>query len=669
MDNIIYLINNINSDKLNINGKKIGSTINLVSRMKTYQTIFADLVPLECYYVINKNCYEVDEMLKEEFNEFRLITSGAQGGTEIYDADVITQNIIEHFFVHNNIKFAKYYLNDYLIQKILKPINNIDLDNIKIDINETRKDKRTRLQDIYMYETVVNLTEYNRCLVSAPTGFGKTHIIFKVMYELKPKRVLILTPRKLLNLQILDIKYTKYISELNYKNKHFSELSVYNKEQFFKTFNKNENLIITSCYQSGKKLSELILKYNISFDLVIFDEAHIISEWKESLNDKYKDFFLQNDLLKKRLFTTATPTEDMIVAQNIFGKIVEKVKVYELINSKILCNIETIVKQLDNTIKQYSDLSYLIIEAMEKYNKKKGIIYVNNRANAKSLYNLMKNKSLKTYIYVSDDKDIKQINDNDKDLKQFENNNDPCIIIAVGKIGYGYDNDLIDFICFGDSRQSAIDIRQIIGRGLRWNKSIYPNKLLHVLVPLYKDEFNSYKNNEHLKKYFDYIIGECGKDIIIKNDNKIVLSNGKNLSGISYNGDIIPTEILQDYCTTNYNMWTQFRNFIKVNECYNETTYNILRETQDWMPLFSQLRKKYPNFCFRDIHPNSLKYYWNKYEAKQHYNYCLEKLTTLYGKDKIKKYNCSKKLELVHEMDNKIPLCDFEYYYPYDKID
>ena len=104
------------------------------------------------------------------------------------------------------------------------------------------------------------------------------------------------------------------------------------------------------------------------------------------------------------------------------------------------------------------------------------------------------------------EKKIDVENDSDTDIKIFENDKEKCVVICVGKIGYGYDNDFIDFICLGDPRQSDIDIRQIIGRGLRWKKEVYPNKLLHLLVPLYRDEFGNCVKNEHLKKYLDYII-------------------------------------------------------------------------------------------------------------------------------------------------------------------
>jgi hypothetical protein len=36
---------------------------------------------------------------------------------------------------------------------------------------------------------------------------------------------------------------------------------------------------------------------------------------------------------------------------------------------------------------------------------------------------------------------------------------------------------------------------------------------LHLLIPLYKNEFGAYSDYSHLKKYLDYIIGECGHAI------------------------------------------------------------------------------------------------------------------------------------------------------------
>ena len=304
---------------------------------------------------------------------------------------------------------------------------------------------------------------------------------------------------------------------------------------------------------------------------------------------------------------------------------------------------------------------------MTKNNKKKGIIYVNDCKNAENLYKLLqKQDKLNVYIYIS--KEIEVENSDDTCIKIFEQDKKQCIIICVGKIGYGYDNDFIDFICLGDPRQSDIEIRQIIGRGLRWKKEVYPNKLLHLLIPLYKDEFGNCYKNEHLKKYLDYIIGECGKDIIFKNNGTVVVGNNKESpnEGTDYDGDNIPTEILNEYCTTGYNKYTDFLRFLKSNLIYDEISYNKLKEKQIWIVELGVLQTKYPKFCFRHIHPKNIDYYWDKKEALASYELINNKLADTIGKEKYRKYTSQQKLEKINELDKKIPPINFNLYYPKD---
>ncbi len=239
----------------------------------------------------------------------------------------------------------------------------------------------------------------------------------------------------------------------------------------------------------------------------------------------------------------------------------------------------------------------------------------------------------------------------------FENDVNKAIIISVKKIGYGYDNPNIDYICLGDTRNSDIDIRQIVGRGLRYK----PNKILHILLPIYPDEIG----NLHIKKYLDYIISECGQDIIIKNINKqnIFESNNNNNNIFNYEGDEIPVEIINEYCTTGYNMYSKFINFLKVNNVYDEITYNEFKISQEWMPIFADIKDRYPKFNFRDIHPYNLNYYWNKEECYKAYNKCFEILKEKYGNEYIKKLLISNKIKLINELDSKIPLQNLEYYY------
>lgn len=681
--NCIYILTH--ECAYNVNGiptYKIGSSKVLPGRILTYKTYYPiDKNVLGYFYIYNYDCYQLDDDIKIDFNDLRIKLSG---GIEFYKN--IHLNLIENYLSKRNIKYDLYQDQDYLNinlkyfdtllndgmkeQYNIYKKNYIPIDNAKTNLinilkkfysyGKTKEERyRNKIQEIYINSTIYQLERNKKCFIKAPTGFGKTHIYYKIIMKMNFRKILFMTPRKLLNEQLLEQKYSHYINNTITNIIHFSELNSEDKNTCFKKL--KDNFIITSCYQSKNKLLDLIKKYNIKFDIIIFDEAHTIDTWSESENE----FIVSESISNYKLFGSATPTDYILRNSIYYGRIIEKVKVYELINKDILCNIQTIIKKLDNQKKEYHDLSNLIIQSMIKFDKKKGIIYVNTCANAENLYRLLKlNKMIYTYIYVS--KTIDDLDDyNDISIKEFENNIKPSVIISVGKIGYGYDNDFIDLICLGDSRQSDIDIRQIIGRGTRYNKKTYPNKLLHLLIPLYKDQFNTYSENKHLKKYLDYIIGECGQDIIIKSDNQAFISNKTQITnGINYNGDEIPIEILNEYCTTGYNKFSDFMRFLRINRIYDEKTYNTIKDNQDWMIDLGLIHEKYPKFCFRDIHPNAHEYYWTKEEAKQ----ALKKSKTIIidkiGMDKFKKLDNKDKINKLIELDNKIPNINLDLYYP-----
>jgi superfamily II DNA or RNA helicase len=515
----------------------------------------------------------------------------------------------------------------------------------KYDMNNKKLNKRDNIQNDYVTESIIELNKNKRVLIKAPTGFGKTHIIYKLISKLNLNNILILTPRLLLNKQIIENKYTKYIN--NYEIKELTG-TIKDKEEIIK--NLSNKFILTSCYQSYENVSQLIIKYNLKIN-IIFDEAHFISSWSD-INNLYLE---NNKYVDNRIFLTATPIDNMIINDHIFGKCIEKIKIFELIDEQILCNIVTITKKIDNQKKEYHDLSKMIIDCMLKYNKIKGIIYVNNCANAENLFKILIGyNKINTYIYIS--KKIDWIDNKLTLLENFENDIKPCIIISIDKIGYGYDNDKIDFLCFGDARQSEISIRQIIGRGLRWNKQTYPNKLLHILIPIYKDEFN-----DHLKTCLDYIISECGCDNILKinlkfnNSNNELLNNGKQ-----YTGDEIPIEILKELCTTGHNMFSKFMIFLKSNNIFDETSYNNLYENNnDWMVKLENIKEKYPKFNFQMIHPNRNLYYKTKDDAVDNYNKCLKNIRN----KQILKFKLIDKLIEINKIDNKIPIIIFDLYY------
>jgi superfamily II DNA or RNA helicase len=598
MSNYIYI--RINESYEKYNAVKVGCTTNILNReCITWEIVrgkFILVAELDC------DCKYVEKILQDELIEDNIYLGG---GTEFYNKIIISKVIpildrILHPEEGRNIKY--------------KLLSDDDIDCLERKLYNDKIDFRKEKQNEYLRDILIELEKFNKCFVKAPTGFGKTHLYYQIIKALGFNKILFLTPRRNLNIQLLESKYvSKYLNINDYDIIHFSHKKVIsnNKEYPMKNYEMtNDKYIITCCYQSYNRL----MRVKIDFDIVIYDEAHYISNWVYANNGPTN--VLLSNISEYKIFASATPTENIEINQNIFGNIIEKVKVYELINNEILCNIITLVKKLDNIKKEYHDLKNLIIDCMNNFNKKKGIIYVNNTNNAKMLYDIMK-KEINTYIYVS--KNIDVDSELDKDIYDFENNDNPCIIIVVGKISYGYDNPFIDFICFGDPRQSDIDIRQILGRGLRWNKKLYPNKYLHVLVPLYKDEFGLYQTNESLKNYLNYIIGECGQDIIFKNadigSNDCIIKNMSIQNNKIYEGEIIPFEILKEYSTNFYNMYSNFIRLLKNNKVYDENKYNEFKKRMPDIPDLCNLQNKYKKFNFQSIHPDANKYYSDKKQA------------------------------------------------------
>ena len=217
---------------------------------------------------------------------------------------------------------------------------------------------------------------------------------------------------------------------------------------------------------------------------------------------------------------------------SLFGKKVEEVKIYELVNKGSLVPLVTVVKTFDNNQKQNYDLSKLIYNTFDKYNKHKGIIFCNKCDNAIALYKLFGNdkyfNNIKVFIYIGDNKTNYLRHQSDADISEFEKYEGKAIIISVKMIDMGYDYPPTDLVVFADPKRSFVDISQAVGRGMRTCDK-YENKKLHLLLPIFKDDFKDYEN---IIEYIDFVTNECEEpEIIIQSvfeaSNELISFSGK----------------------------------------------------------------------------------------------------------------------------------------------
>lgn len=699
----LYLLNSFVLKQLKV--IKFGMSEVLETRWYNFTSIFCD-PHYEYIYVFNDKYSKEDILYIEKLilisSEFMKQKRGFQTEYREYS----NQTELDEY--HN---FIIEILNDYEIEFTLmnKPVfeRPVSRSEFMIENDLTNEDltdigenpfERTRnsIQREYINEVIEELESNKKVLMKAPTGFGKSKMIFNILGKKLGLMNIIFTPRKNLNEQMISEKYRKELlrSHTNIIYYDFSSSTqIEDRKLLDDIIERSKPILIVLCYQSARmfyeflKINDLLIFEGL-IENVIYDEAHFIASWyrdniidftnsedsedsSESEDDlteeelknirklKYKQFWLLNNFnIENRIFTTATPLESMILNEQVYGKCIEKVKVHELMNMKILCDIVTVVQTIDEG---YPDLIPMIQQCMNKFNKKKGIIYVNNQINAKLLYNLCKQylTNIHTFISISE----KEFDE----LKEFDEYSpeDKSIIVTCQKISMGYDNDYIDFICFADPKYSEIDIRQSLGRGLRWPKDKYEYKMLHVLLPVYKKDFIEDKTKFNLiKKYLDFIIGECDKDIIYDSDGNIFISNNSTSSNENnYLGNIIPIEILNEYCTNGYHKYSKFMVFLKENGIYEENIYLEKRRIIQWLPELENIKLKYPKFNFQLIHPLKNHYYQTIDEALLKYHEANEQVKIMIGMNEYRRITAVRKTNLIKSIDDKIPkdLCSGYY--------
>ena len=465
-DHYIYLLFDINnqsrylSNEVHKIGRKIGSTCDMKTRMKPYLTGHPDKVPLECYYkILNPElytCYEIDNMIKIEFDEFRLKGSG---GIEFYEVNEVTLEILEKYFDKMRIKLEKLYEvideDNHIITK--KDIENLSFDiehsnyyqNIPIKKYDLLNKYIEKIKERDIIKDLINLDEnvinyilkyYDDSLITELKShqmiddqievilcsiiyfnkkdkgiwnlfcrYGKTMLSSLFChYKTKYRKILVLVP----SLYLVNQTYNTWIKYWDKKiiKRVSCEEGLSNDAEILSFYNDNDKCIIISTYHSSEKLKDY------KFDICIYDEAHRTAgeKFDEKNNEdndtpKIKLFklLLESPNIKQKLFLTATKKiynndEDNIYCmddENIYGKTIASVSAIGAKKLNRICPYKIMtIKAIPIEIE--FDIEKFFKDNKLKENQKKRLIELKDRyiMFAKGLIDCMKKNEIKHVI-------------------------------------------------------------------------------------------------------------------------------------------------------------------------------------------------------------------------------------------------------------------------------
>lgn len=628
----------------------------------TYNNDFPNLINIKKYIVNNGGSLEfifqdgLDIFEKILFEEFPIL------GLNVKKIDIESINIEISQFYKNIRQIHNEDATDTMdIIEVADTFEyNRDVANI-INIVEVNK-LRSYQEDIInrMYKELI---KNNRCYLVLPTGGGKTTIVYNLFNMLKPKVILIFSPRLIINKQNIS---NKYLNILNIKYKLASDISD----------NITEPTIIISCIQSLNKICDNIKKYQIKDIVVWFDEAHwSIENWiyNNDIDNNNRCFILNDNIhIANRIYSSASPNMNCIIEHNkIFGSIISNITCIELIKENYLCNIRPYIF---NTNKNSPDILQYYLKGFKEHNKKYGFSFHHSQENAKSLFKLhykyYKNgkTNIKPFLLISqsckDDSIILEYMF--EDVNTFENT-EYSIAYVVDQYSMGYDFEKIDIVYMSDPKRSYKDIIQSIGRGMRpdkkgeYGKNL--NKILHCYMPVYIEAFNKesdYKNIVDVLRYLIYNIGLSFSDIKFINKSVDTRDNAKDCGGYSvvkkYDGceDIsaILLELLkQDHSDKwNTNKITKHLNKYNIHSKIDYDKYRCDNEHLD-LPSIDSLFKDLKDFSWYNTYSKESCPYYNRQE-------CINVIKEINDKNYhilCDMYDDEEKIKYINNIDNKIP--------------
>lgn len=546
MKNIIYSLHHSILTKdhdLNINGRKIGSTKYIKERMRVYQTGYPIEVPLEYYYEINQNCYEVDKLINIYFKEYKLRSYGSKSGNEFYNADELTIPLLENFFKTNNIKFEK-FTKDSIQFELNKVVTKKETKLIcEEDIYKNKHKKPYEYQNEIIDKTIKYFEDNNKGILVEPCGIGKSLIACWIGKKLNAQSILLGLPTLSLIKQWI-ITLNDIFPDYHYKvisceedNNDISDIY-----SFLKKY--PQKCIFITTYMSSHKI--LKGSSNFIFDYLILDECHHLTnidiEKFKTDNKMYVQILKIKS--KKQLALTATLKEideidNSIISNNnneYFGEIIDRRCLYWAIKENILCdyNIHTIIVNsieldlskfniTDDKDKRLFIAAYCALKNINDGFSKHLLIYTNSIDNSNRtiqyVNELIDNHYFDIKVYASKYDSTMKLEEQ-KSVMDLFLESEYAILSSVYCLGEGWDCPKLYGEVFAENMTSNIRIVQSALRaGRKYNED--PNKKFNIIIPVL-DEINFNNDNEDFKKIKEIIYQMKQEDETVS--QKIIVS-------------------------------------------------------------------------------------------------------------------------------------------------
>ena len=537
----------------------------------------------------------------------------------------------ELYEIKNMKKLTKSYKK--IKEKMREKINSFKLKRSKKIVKKVTWNTRKYQEDI-LKDGKEALSTSDKFYLELATGGGKSYIVYNLLNYIKSDTIIIFSPRKKINQQNGNQKYLSIIDddyEL-FNGSNYDILDDWLEER------KNKKKVIVVCTQSHDKIYQKIKEHKVKDISVWFDEAHWgIEKWVDAEDTPSKQFFIRNnEEIKKRIFTSASPDSDKIKSnQDVFGKLYSPIKVKELIDLKWLCPIKTRILEYDNETLNLCDW---VIKEFIKTESCFGFSFHSRDDNAFNLfyqhYQAYKNgtTTVKLYLLINNeglsDANRKRLDTIDLNYK-FRNDKDfeskeKSIGYVCKKYDMGYDFNKLDYLVFSDAKMSRQDIIQCIGRGTRpdgkGENGLNLKKILNVMLPVYicEDE-GSYNNIIEVLRYLVLDLDVDIMDEFIYSGGGVSLTDKKS-RGVNYGGEENKSKLLDLIYQKNILERPTTKILYKFCDKYNitaEEEYNRFKRLNPSIPLKDNIYE-YNGFKWQNVmDPEGENYYGNRDEIEK----------------------------------------------------